>query len=347
MFAETAAPLSSSSAPTRLVLCAALPAGGIAPLTPDLLPPIPGFITHRTCLPLPDCGSDWRVGTRLLSLEPKAKAAEHAPGEEPEAALTVVGRLVLPHPTPQETRILDGESRFFPHSWPCPLLKAIRPLGAGPRRFVILPPAPDREGRRRWSLAWITVSDKGASNLRRDESGPLMAALTRAALPLHHEAGFLLPDNAEALRALVLELSLGQGYDLILTSGGTGLSPRDTTPEALLPLFDRRLPGFEQAMMTASLGKTPAAAISRAVSGTIGKSLVLTLPGSRNAVRENLEAVLPVLPHALEKLHGNPSPCGSWCMEGTDDAVPARVPERPCPPARIPPHSIRDMRAES
>ncbi|MFR4119047.1 MAG: molybdenum cofactor biosynthesis protein B [Bilophila wadsworthia] len=156
----------------------------------------------------------------------------------------------------------------------------------------------------------ITLSDKGAAGLRVDESGPLMAADTRAKLPLCHEQGFMIPDDPQTLRPLVMELALGQGYDLILTSGGTGLAPRDTTPEALLPIFERRLPGFEQAMMQASLAKTPTAAISRAVAGTLGRTIVITLPGSRKAVSENLAAILPALGHALEKLHGDPSDCG-------------------------------------
>ena len=149
-----------------------------------------------------------------------------------------------------------------------------------------------------------------AAGLRVDESGPLMAADTRAKLPLCHEQGFMIPDDPQTLRPLVMELALGQGYDLILTSGGTGLAPRDTTPEALLPIFERRLPGFEQAMMQASLAKTPTAAISRAVAGTLGRTIVITLPGSRKAVSENLAAILPALGHALEKLHGDPSDCG-------------------------------------
>ena len=144
---------------------------------------------------------------------------------------------------------------------------------------------------------------------------PLLEALTpieagTRTLAARHEQGFMIPDDPQALRALVMELALGQGYDLILTSGGTGLAPRDTTPEALLPLFERRLPGFEQAMMQASLAKTPTAAVSRAVAGTLGRTIVITLPGSRKAVSENLAAILPALGHALEKLHGDPSDCG-------------------------------------
>ena len=189
-----------------------------------------------------------------------------------------------------------------PHAQACPLLEALTPLEAGTRTFAAR--------REHWALAWITLSDKGAAGLRADESGPLMASETRAKLPLCHEQGFMIPDDPQALRSLVMELALGQGYDLILTSGGTGLAPRDTTPEALLPLFDRRLPGFEQAMMQTSLAKTPTAAISRAVAGTLDRTIVITLPGSRKAVSENLAAVLPALGHALEKLHGDPSDCG-------------------------------------
>ena len=189
-----------------------------------------------------------------------------------------------------------------PHTQICPLLEALTPIEAGTRTLAAR--------REHWALAWITLSDKGAAGLRVDESGPLMAADTRAKLPLCHEQGFMIPDDPQTLRPLVMELALGQGYDLILTSGGTGLAPRDTTPEALLPIFERRLPGFEQAMMQASLAKTPTAAISRAVAGTLGRTIVITLPGSRKAVSENLAAILPALGHALEKLHGDPSDCG-------------------------------------
>ena len=132
----------------------------------------------------------------------------------------------------------------------------------------------------------------------------------RAALPLCHEQRFLLPDEPAALRALVLELAVGQGYDLIVSTGGTGLAPRDLTPEALLPVLDRRVPGFEQAMMQASLAKTPHAALSRALAGTVGACLVLALPGSVRAAAENLAAALPALPHALEKLAGDTVDCG-------------------------------------
>ncbi len=165
--------------------------------------------------------------------------------------------------------------------------------------------------RRGISLAWVVLSDKGAAGLREDESGPAIESSLRHSLSIAFARGFLIPDHPGRLRALAADLALHRGYDLIVTSGGTGLAPRDTTPEALLPLLERRLPGFEQAMMATSLAKTPHAMLSRACAGTLGQSLVLTVPGSRKAVAENLEAVAPAITHALAKLQGDPTDCGA------------------------------------
>ena len=188
------------------------------------------------------------------------------------------------------------------HAEPECLTEVVTDFEAGEYRLT-----PRRNG---FTVAWIVLSDKGAAGLRQDESGPLMAALLQESLQPVLQRGFLIPDHPGRLRALVADLALHQGYDLIVTSGGTGLAPRDTTPEALQPLIERRLPGFEQAMMTTSLAKTPRAAISRAICGTVGHSIVVTLPGSKKAVAENLEAVLPALGHALLKLQGDPADCG-------------------------------------
>lgn len=141
-------------------------------------------------------------------------------------------------------------------------------------------------------------------------SGPAIAEIIGADLPLCHSQGFLLPDEPGPLRALLTELALGLEYDLICTTGGTGLSPRDIAPQVTAALLDLPLPGFSQAMLAASLAKTPRAALSRAVAGVLGRSIVINLPGSRKAVLENLAAVLPALPHALDKLHGDSADCG-------------------------------------
>lgn len=188
------------------------------------------------------------------------------------------------------------------HALRCPLLTALTDLPVGD---VLL--TPTKTGR---SLAWITLSDRGSLGLRTDTSGPALAQMVAEALPLCHTQGFLLPDEPAPLRALLTELALGQGYDLILTSGGTGISPRDISPQTTAAVLDYPLPGFSVAMLTASLAVTPRAAISRAVAGVLGQSIIINLPGSLKAVRENLAAVLPALGHALDKLHGDPADCG-------------------------------------
>jgi len=189
------------------------------------------------------------------------------------------------------------------HALECPFLTALRSVREGERLSL----SARRTGR---ALAWVTLSDKGFAGLREDESGPLIAEMVEKTLPLCHVQGFLLPDEEQALRALFVELALMQGYDLIIATGGTGLGPRDRSPEAVLSVIERRLSGFEQTMMSASLQKTPTAAISRAAAGTLGRSILVCLPGSRKAVAENLTAILPALEHALDKLQGDAGDCG-------------------------------------
>lgn len=248
---------------------------------PSAVPPLPGGLSaHVASLP---------SSTQRLLFLPVGSCLYEPNGT---AVFRVVGRIFLP---PPPNRI---------HSWICPLLQALQPVNeAAPRLFSVRKPG--------WTLAWITLSDKGASGERDDCSGPLLAELVGEHLSLSHEQGFLLPDEPSQLRALVAELALGQGYDLVLTSGGTGLGPRDTTPEALLPLLERRLTGLEHAMFQNGLLHTPLAALSRPLAGTIGRTLTITLPGSQKAVEENLAAVLPLLGHALDKLHGDTTPCGN------------------------------------
>lgn len=119
----------------------------------------------------------------------------------------------------------------------------------------------------------------------------------------------LVPDEEEAIAARLEHYCDELGVDLVLTTGGTGLSPRDVTPEATRRIIQRDAPGFAEAMRAASLAKTPHAMLSRAVSGMRGSTLIVNLPGSPRGARENLEVILPALPHGLDKLRGDGGEC--------------------------------------
>jgi molybdopterin adenylyltransferase len=120
----------------------------------------------------------------------------------------------------------------------------------------------------------------------------------------------VVPDETEVISKQLREWSDTVGLDLIITSGGTGLSPRDVTPEATLAVIDKIIPGLTEAMRMATMKRKPEAILSRAVAGSRGKCLIVNLPGSPKAVKECLEVILPVLPHALEILGGKISECG-------------------------------------
>ena len=160
-----------------------------------------------------------------------------------------------------------------------------------------------------YRAAIITLSDKGAAGLRRDDSGPAAAKLLQKSGEYIIEETILIPDDPERLKSLLIELCDEKGADLILTSGGTGFSPRDMTPEATLAVADRNAPGIAEYMRARSSEITPRAALSRGVSVIRGQTLIINLPGSPKAVCENLGFILPVLGHGLDILKGAAGEC--------------------------------------
>lgn len=158
-----------------------------------------------------------------------------------------------------------------------------------------------------YRLAIITASDKGAAGEREDQSAEVLKDLTASLGSV--VAYRLLPDDQAAISRELVRLADECAVDIIFTTGGTGLSPRDVTPEATLAVVDRLAPGFTEAMRAEGLKTTPHAMLSRAVAGLRGRTLIINLPGSPRAVEENLAVILPALPHALEILTG----CGGEC----------------------------------
>ncbi len=159
-------------------------------------------------------------------------------------------------------------------------------------------------------LGILTLSDKGAAGQRADLSGPTARDLLLAGLPGAEVARMAVsPDDRAGIAAILRAWCDEDRLALIVTTGGTGLAPRDVTPDATLAVLDYQVPGMAEAMRAAGLAHTPLAMLSRAVVGVRGQTLIINLPGSPKAVRESLPVLLPALPHALEKLAGDPADC--------------------------------------
>jgi molybdopterin adenylyltransferase len=154
----------------------------------------------------------------------------------------------------------------------------------------------------------LTISDKGFRGQREDKSGPLVAEILT-------EAGFIVkrqgivPDDHEKIVGCLIKWIDKDSLRLIVTTGGTGVSPTDVTPEAMLDVIKYQIPGMAEAMRAASLKKTPHAMLSRAIVGVRGNSLIVNLPGSPDGAKENLVIVLPAINHALDKIAGDRGDC--------------------------------------
>jgi molybdopterin adenylyltransferase len=159
-------------------------------------------------------------------------------------------------------------------------------------------------------FAVVTLSDRAATGTRADESGALAAMLLASMVGSGLVSRDVLPDDADLLAARLIALADDDVCDLIVTTGGTGLSPRDVTPEATTAVIDRQVPGIAEAIRMAGLAKTPHAMLSRAVCGQRGATLIVNLSGSPKAVREQLEVLRPVLAHILTTSSGVPQDCG-------------------------------------
>jgi molybdopterin adenylyltransferase len=154
----------------------------------------------------------------------------------------------------------------------------------------------------------LTLSDKGARGERTDLSGPALTEwlLSRGVETAAYE---MIPDEMTLISDKLVEWADSGALDVILTTGGTGVSPRDVTPEATVKILERQIPGLGELMRFRSFSKTPSAVLSRAVAGIRGKTLIINLPGSPKGAVENIEAVWDAVPHAVAKIQGDPSDC--------------------------------------
>ena len=153
-----------------------------------------------------------------------------------------------------------------------------------------------------FNLGILTISDKGSSGERSDASGQVIKdSLSELGHVIKYE---VIPDEPATIKGRLTDWADEAGLDIILTTGGTGLGPRDVTPEAILAVIDKVVPGIGEIVRAETFKATPTAILSRAVAGVRGRCLIINLPGSPKAVRECLEIILPVIPHAVEIIKG-------------------------------------------
>jgi len=161
----------------------------------------------------------------------------------------------------------------------------------------------------RIAAAVVTLSDRGAVGKREDKTGPAVRKIIEKVADFNDL--YLIPDDKNLLAYLISEGADKLHYDVIITDGGTGVSPRDITADVTEALIEKRMTGFEQAMMTAAMKETYKAVLSRSVVGIRGRSLIINLPGSTRAASTNLNSIIDAIGHLIKKLNGDPSECGS------------------------------------
>ncbi|WP_219833935.1 molybdenum cofactor biosynthesis protein B [Paenibacillus sp. R14(2021)] len=156
----------------------------------------------------------------------------------------------------------------------------------------------------RWKVALLTASDKGSRGEREDTSAQVIRELVEEELSGEIVDYRIVPDEQDEIMAALIEMTDYYQADLVITTGGTGLAPRDLTPEATLKVIDRLVPGLAEAMRMGAMQRTRKAMLSRGICGIRGRSLIINLPGSPKGVHENLMAIMDQLPHALNILSG-------------------------------------------